>query len=168
MSKRVDGCSTAGVIVWSIAFGVALRNLGESGRVLVEVILTLKEATKHVVKMIIGYGNGEILGQISVRSSKSHQVTQLSLQNCSRHSPVCCFLSSFLPIGVLFMTASYVMDVSDNWDTVIKLGMFVAVVMSGYVSFGFLALLLSCRIISFLIVHYQYLFFSPGLLSMGW
>lgn len=41
--------------------------------------------------------------------------------------------SSFLPIGVMFMTASYVVEVGDDFDTVFKLGKFTAVVVSGYV-----------------------------------
>lgn len=41
--------------------------------------------------------------------------------------------SSFLPVGVLFMTASYVVEVGDDWETVFKLGKFAAVVVSGYV-----------------------------------
>ncbi|KAG7245206.1 hypothetical protein INR49_023772, partial [Caranx melampygus] len=74
--------------------------MGESRKLLLEMILALKEATKHVVKMII----------------------------------------CFLPIGVLFMTASYVLKVSDNWETVIKLGMFVAVVMIGLAIHGLVTL----------------------------
>lgn len=42
-------------------------------------------------------------------------------------------LSSFLPVGVLFMTASYIVEVGDNWETLIKMGKFILVVVSGYV-----------------------------------
>lgn len=69
------------------------------------------------------------------------------------------------------MTASYVMEVSDYLDTLIKLGKFVAVVMSGYVSFFFLFVCFFRTVvellISFHVGYNQSLFFSPGLLSMG-
>lgn len=41
--------------------------------------------------------------------------------------------SSFLPVGVMFMTASYVVEVGDDFETVFKLGKFTAVVICGYV-----------------------------------
>ncbi|XP_023273163.1 excitatory amino acid transporter 3-like [Seriola lalandi dorsalis] len=91
VSKHIDGSNTVGLIVCSIVFGLALKRIGEEGKLLVDIINTFKEATKRVVRMIIG----------------------------------------FMPIGVMFMTASYVVEVSDNWETVFKLGMFVAVVISG-------------------------------------
>ncbi|GAA6233646.1 excitatory amino acid transporter 3-like isoform X1 [Lates japonicus] len=46
----------------------------------------------------------------------------------------------FLPIGVLFMTASYVVEVGDNWETVLKLGKFMLVVVSGLLVHGVVAL----------------------------
>ncbi|XP_071361487.1 excitatory amino acid transporter 3-like isoform X2 [Trachinotus anak] len=91
VSKHIDGSNTVGLIIWSIIFGLALRRMGDRGKLFVDILIALKEATKHVVRMIIG----------------------------------------FLPIGVLFMTASYVVEVADNWETVTKLGMFMAVVISG-------------------------------------
>uniref|UniRef100_A0A3B4UV74 Amino acid transporter n=1 Tax=Seriola dumerili TaxID=41447 RepID=A0A3B4UV74_SERDU len=91
VSKHIDGSNTVGLIVCSIVFGLALKRMGEEGKLLVDILNTFKEATKRVVRMIIG----------------------------------------FMPIGVMFMTASYVVEVSDNWETVFKLGMFVAVVISG-------------------------------------
>lgn len=43
------------------------------------------------------------------------------------------FPFSFLPIGVMFMTASYIIEVGEKWDAVLKLGKFTAVVITGYV-----------------------------------
>uniref|UniRef100_I3J6C4 Amino acid transporter n=2 Tax=Oreochromis niloticus TaxID=8128 RepID=I3J6C4_ORENI len=75
----------------SFIFGLALRNMGETGKLLVDIINAVNEATKEVVKMIIG----------------------------------------FVPIGVMFMTASYVIEVGEKWDAVLKLGKFTAVVITG-------------------------------------
>ena len=42
------------------------------------------------------------------------------------------FRFSYLPVGVLFMIASHVVEVHD-WESTVKLGMFSAVVVLGYV-----------------------------------
>ncbi|CAI5679217.1 unnamed protein product [Oreochromis niloticus] len=91
VGKYSDGLNTLGVIGMSFIFGLALRNMGETGKLLVDIINAVNEATKEVVKMIIG----------------------------------------FVPIGVMFMTASYVIEVGEKWDAVLKLGKFTAVVITG-------------------------------------
>lgn len=55
MGKYSDGLNTLGVIAMSFIFGLALRNMGETGKLLVDIINAINEATKEVVKMIIGY-----------------------------------------------------------------------------------------------------------------
>ncbi|XP_070710472.1 excitatory amino acid transporter 3-like [Pempheris klunzingeri] len=91
VGEHIDGLNCMGLIVWSIIFGLALRRMGQKGKLFVDVLTAINDATKHVVRLIIG----------------------------------------FLPLGVLFMTASYVVEVGDNWDTVFKLGKFTAVVVCG-------------------------------------
>ncbi|XP_051240450.1 excitatory amino acid transporter 3-like [Dicentrarchus labrax] len=98
--KHIDGLNTVGLIVWSIIFGLALRKTGEKGKRFVDIITSLHEATRHVVRMTIG----------------------------------------FLPLGVLFMTASYILEVGDNWETFFQLGKFMAVVVSGLIIHGAVAL----------------------------
>lgn len=39
----------------SFIFGLALRNMGKTGKLLMDIISAVNEATKEVVKMIIGY-----------------------------------------------------------------------------------------------------------------
>ncbi|KAM7418571.1 hypothetical protein PAMA_015943 [Pampus argenteus] len=100
LGNQIDGVNTLGVIVWSFIFGLALRNMGDKGKLFVDIVTALNEATIHVVRLIIG----------------------------------------FLPIGVLFMTASYVIEVGNNWKTVIKLGKFMALVVSGLLIHGTIVL----------------------------
>ncbi|XP_040892405.1 excitatory amino acid transporter 3-like [Toxotes jaculatrix] len=91
VGKHVDGNNTLGLIVCSVVIGLALRRMGQRGKLFVDMLIGISEATKYVVRLTIG----------------------------------------FLPVGVLFMTASYVADVGDNWETALKLGKFVGVVVSG-------------------------------------
>lgn len=55
VGKYIDGLNTLGVIGMSFIFGLALRNMGETGKLLMDIISAVNEATKEVVKMIIGY-----------------------------------------------------------------------------------------------------------------
>ncbi|XP_054460656.1 excitatory amino acid transporter 3-like [Anoplopoma fimbria] len=96
VGEHIDGLNTLGLIVSSSIFGLALRNMGESAQLVVDLLQALNEAIKHVVRSIIG----------------------------------------FLPIGVLFMTASYIVEVGDNFETVFKLGKFMAVVIIGLIIHG--------------------------------
>ncbi|XP_059196040.1 excitatory amino acid transporter 3-like [Centropristis striata] len=96
VGEHIDGLNTLGLVIWSVICGLALRSIGEKGKVFVEILTSFNSAIKHVVRMIISY----------------------------------------MPIGVLFMTASYVVEVGDNWETVYKLGMFTAVVIVGLIIHG--------------------------------
>ncbi|XP_044045976.1 excitatory amino acid transporter 3-like isoform X2 [Siniperca chuatsi] len=96
VGKHVDGLNSVGLIIWSIIFGLALRSMGERGKLFVDILIAINDAFKHVIRMIIG----------------------------------------FLPIAVLFMTASYIVEVGDNWGTVVKLGKFIAVVVCGLIIHG--------------------------------
>ncbi|XP_035515447.1 excitatory amino acid transporter 3-like [Morone saxatilis] len=100
VGKHIHGLSTVGLIMWSIIFGLALRKTGEKGKRFVDLITSLHEATRHVVKMTVG----------------------------------------FLPVGVLFMTAGYILEIGDNWETIFQLGKFMAVVVSGLIIHGGVAL----------------------------
>ncbi|XP_067440778.1 excitatory amino acid transporter 3-like [Thunnus thynnus] len=100
VGNQIDGFNTLGVIVWSFIFGLALRKMGNRGKLFVDILTAINEATIHVVRLIIG----------------------------------------FLPIGVLFMTASYVVEVGDDWETVFKMGKFTAVVVCGLIIHGGLVL----------------------------
>ncbi|XP_042069062.1 excitatory amino acid transporter-like, partial [Haplochromis burtoni] len=55
VGKYIDGLNTLEVIGMSFIFGLALRNMGETGKLLMDIISAVNEATKEVVKMIIGY-----------------------------------------------------------------------------------------------------------------
>ncbi|XP_078126194.1 excitatory amino acid transporter 3-like [Sander vitreus] len=88
----VNGVNTLGLIVWSFVFGVILNNMGEQGKILVEVVTAINNATRYLVNFILGY----------------------------------------LPVGVMFMIASNVLEIYD-WDTIFKLGEFVLTVMIGLV-----------------------------------
>ncbi|XP_062281881.1 excitatory amino acid transporter 3-like [Scomber scombrus] len=96
VGNQIEGLNTLGVIVWSFIFGLALRKMGERGKLFVDILTAINEATIHVVRLIIG----------------------------------------FLPVGVMFMTASYVVEVGDDFETVFKLGKFTAVVISGLLVHG--------------------------------
>ncbi len=50
----VEGANTLGLIAWSFIFGLTLNRMGEKGRILVEVLTRLNEATKCVVSLILG------------------------------------------------------------------------------------------------------------------
>ncbi|XP_047434500.1 excitatory amino acid transporter 3-like [Mugil cephalus] len=97
---HIDGLNTLGLISLSLIVGLSLRGMKGKGQRLVNVVVSINEATKHVVKMII----------------------------------------CLLPVGVLFMTASYVVEVGDNWETVVKLLSFMAVVFVGLIIHGFIVL----------------------------
>uniref|UniRef100_A0A3B4UF49 Amino acid transporter n=1 Tax=Seriola dumerili TaxID=41447 RepID=A0A3B4UF49_SERDU len=99
MGHYVEGTNTVGLIVWSFIFGLTLNSMGEKGKVLVEFLTVLNEATKLVVNLIL---------------------------NC-------------VPVGVLFMVASHVMEVHD-WETTFKLGWFMLVVFLGLIIHGTLVL----------------------------
>ncbi|XP_056245685.1 excitatory amino acid transporter 3-like [Seriola aureovittata] len=99
MGQYVDGTNMVGLIVWAFIFGLTLNNMGEKGKVLVEFLTVLNEATKLVVNLIL---------------------------NC-------------VPVGVLFMVASHVMEVHD-WETTFKLGWFMLVVFLGLVIHGTIVL----------------------------
>ncbi|XP_070782800.1 excitatory amino acid transporter 3-like [Enoplosus armatus] len=89
--EYIDGINTLGLIIWSFIFGLALRKMGERGKVFVDILTAANEVCKHLVQIIV----------------------------------------SLLPVGVLFMTASYVFEVGDNWEIVLKLVKYAAVVVSG-------------------------------------
>ncbi|XP_071359949.1 excitatory amino acid transporter 3-like [Trachinotus anak] len=95
----VEGTNTVGLIVWSFIFGLTLNRMGEKGKVLVEFLTVLNEATKRVVTLIL----------------------------------------SCVPVGVLFMITSHVVDVHD-WETTFKLGKFMLVVALGLIIHGTMAL----------------------------
>ncbi|XP_072230088.1 excitatory amino acid transporter 3-like [Leuresthes tenuis] len=46
----------------------------------------------------------------------------------------------YLPIGVMFLTASFVVEIADDWETVLHLGKFTAVVISGLCIHGLVVL----------------------------
>lgn len=54
VGEHIDGLNSLGLILWSIIFGLALRRMGEKAKVFVELLIALNEATKHVVRLIIG------------------------------------------------------------------------------------------------------------------
>ncbi|XP_045903953.1 excitatory amino acid transporter 3-like isoform X1 [Micropterus dolomieu] len=58
----------------------------------------------------------------------------IALNKAIRH--VVKMVIGFLPVGVLFMTASYVVEVGENWQTLLKLVKFTAVVISGLAIHG--------------------------------
>ncbi|XP_070683706.1 excitatory amino acid transporter 3-like [Pempheris klunzingeri] len=95
----VEGANTLGLIVWSFIFGVTFNRMGEKGKVIVEVLTVLNEATKRVVHLILWY----------------------------------------LPVGVVFMIASHVIEVHD-WETTFKLLKFMLVVVLGLIIHGTLVL----------------------------
>ncbi|XP_028457366.1 excitatory amino acid transporter 3-like isoform X2 [Perca flavescens] len=86
----VNGVNTLGLIVWSLVFGVILNNMGEKGKILVEIVTVINEATKCIINLILCY----------------------------------------LPVGVLFMIASNVVEIY-SWETIFKLGGFVLTVLIG-------------------------------------
>ncbi|XP_031140458.1 excitatory amino acid transporter 3-like isoform X2 [Sander lucioperca] len=88
----VNGVNTLGLIVWSFVFGVILNKMGEKGKILVELVNVINDATRCLVDLILGY----------------------------------------LPVGVMFMIASNVLEIYD-WETIFKLGEFVLTVMIGLV-----------------------------------
>lgn len=51
--QYVEGANTLGLIVWSFIFGVTFNRMGETGKILVEVLTILNEATKAVVTWIL-------------------------------------------------------------------------------------------------------------------
>ncbi|KAM7419794.1 hypothetical protein PAMA_016745 [Pampus argenteus] len=55
VGQYVEGANTLGLIIWAFIFGLILNRMGEKGAILVEVLTTLNEATKHVVILILGY-----------------------------------------------------------------------------------------------------------------
>lgn len=46
--------------------------------------------------------------------------------------PFLCLLSSYMPIGILFLIAGKIIEVED-WEIFRKLGLYMATVLSGYV-----------------------------------
>ena len=54
---------------------------------------------------------------------KRHQMTEVSLL---------CLLSSYMPLGILFLIAGKIIEVED-WEIFRKLGLYMATVLSGYV-----------------------------------
>ncbi|XP_053173244.1 excitatory amino acid transporter 3-like [Scomber japonicus] len=92
VAHYVNGVNTLGLIVCSFVFGLTLKTMGERGKILVELLCILNEATKYVVDLILCY----------------------------------------LPLGVMFMIASHVVEVHD-WETTYKLGKFMAVVIMGLI-----------------------------------
>ncbi|XP_071346201.1 excitatory amino acid transporter 3-like [Trachinotus anak] len=99
VGNYVEGANTLGLIMCSIIFGLMLKEMGERGRIIVEVLSILNEATKYVVNLILWY----------------------------------------LPIGVLFMIASHVVEVHD-WNSLYSMGYFVAAVVLGLLIHGAIAL----------------------------
>lgn len=49
-----------------------------------------------------------------------------------RIAPFLCLLSSYMPIGILFLIAGKIIEVED-WEIFRKLGLYMATVLSGYV-----------------------------------
>ncbi|XP_044063747.1 excitatory amino acid transporter 3-like isoform X2 [Siniperca chuatsi] len=95
----VEGANTLGLIMCAFIFGLTLNRMGERGKILMDILSILKEATKYAVNLILCY----------------------------------------LPLGVLFMIASHVVEVHD-WDTTYKLGKFMAVVVIGLIIHGVIVL----------------------------
>lgn len=54
VGNQIDGLNTLGLIVWSFIFGLALRKMGNRGKLFVDILTSLNEATIHVVRLIIG------------------------------------------------------------------------------------------------------------------
>lgn len=53
MGTDVDGMNILGLIVFSMAFGVALRKLGEDGEILIKFFNSFNEATMVLVSWIM-------------------------------------------------------------------------------------------------------------------
>ncbi|XP_070764773.1 excitatory amino acid transporter 3-like [Enoplosus armatus] len=95
----VEGVHMLGPIFMSFIFGLILKRMGKSGKILVDVFTMVNEAIKYVVNLILCY----------------------------------------FPLGVLFMIVSHVVEVHD-WDTIYKLGKFMAVVVVGLIIHGVIVL----------------------------
>lgn len=54
VGEHIDGLNTVGLIVWSVIFGLSLRRMGEKAKLVVDILMAFNEATKHVVRQIIG------------------------------------------------------------------------------------------------------------------
>ncbi|XP_059209609.1 excitatory amino acid transporter 3-like [Centropristis striata] len=55
VGEYVDGTNTLGLIICSVVTGLALKTMGESGEILLDVFTTLNEITKYVVNLILWY-----------------------------------------------------------------------------------------------------------------
>lgn len=92
MIKRVDGSCTAGIVVWSIVFGVALRQRGEHRSSLVEMIGAIGGTAKIGVQEVIRYGERKFSVKYRYSLQKFTKSRSFPAENVSI---ICQFVVSF-------------------------------------------------------------------------
>lgn len=53
VGQYVEGTNIVGLIVWSFILGLFLNRMGEEGRIIVDILTAVNEATKCAVNLIL-------------------------------------------------------------------------------------------------------------------
>ncbi|XP_052431890.1 neutral amino acid transporter B(0) [Carassius gibelio] len=102
--KEVDGMNILGLIVFAMAFGVALRKLGEEGEILIKFFNSFNEATMVLVSWIMWYAP---LGIMFLVAAKIVEMEDVGLLFASLGKYIVCCVIGHAIHGILVLPLIY-------------------------------------------------------------
>ncbi|XP_016355913.1 neutral amino acid transporter B(0)-like [Sinocyclocheilus anshuiensis] len=104
VGKEVDGMNILGLIVFAMAFGVALRKLGEEGEILIKFFNSFNEATMVLVSWIMWYAP---LGIMFLVAAKIVEMEDVGLLFASLGKYIACCVIGHAIHGLLVLPLIY-------------------------------------------------------------
>ncbi|XP_042595106.1 neutral amino acid transporter B(0)-like [Cyprinus carpio] len=109
--EEVDGMNILGLIVFAMAFGVALRKLGEEGEILIKFFNSFNEATMVLVSWIMWYAP---LGIMFLVAGKIVEMEDVGLLFASLGKYIACCVIGHAVHGLLVLPLIYFMITRKN------------------------------------------------------
>ncbi|XP_059370766.1 neutral amino acid transporter B(0) [Carassius carassius] len=109
--KEVDGMNILGLIVFAMAFGVALRKLGEEGEILIKFFNSFNEATMVLVSWIMWYAP---LGIMFLVAAKIVEMEDVGLLFASLGKYIICCVIGHAIHGILVLPLIYFLFTRKN------------------------------------------------------
>uniref|UniRef100_A0A0M3HUC3 Amino acid transporter n=1 Tax=Ascaris lumbricoides TaxID=6252 RepID=A0A0M3HUC3_ASCLU len=124
--EYTPGMNVLGIIVFCIAFGIVVSQLGEQGRLMVDFFVIMDQVIMRLVMMIIS--NDSIVNGMVQAERKLFSVQQIALRRM--HNEIH-FIFRYSPVGIMCLIMGKILEIHDLADTARMLAMYMVTVLLG-------------------------------------